>query len=82
MKNIIILFSALLAFSSWSQMSDSFDDGDFTQNPTWTGNESDFIVNANLELQLNAAGAGESYLSTPHNLVELEEKEWRMKVAY
>ncbi|MCO5267477.1 MAG: lamin tail domain-containing protein [Brumimicrobium sp.] len=77
---IILTFS--LSFSLWSQMNDSFDDGDFTNNPTWTGNTTDFIVNTNHELQLNASGAGQSYLVTPHNLTQLEDMEWRFKIKY
>src|SRR5690554_1529009 len=63
-------------------MSDSFDDGDFTNNPTWVGDVTDFIVNTNNELQLNAAASGESYLSTPHTLTQLEDREWRFKINY
>ena len=63
-------------------MSDSFDDGDFTNNPTWVGDVGDFIVNTSKELQLNASATGESYLSTPHNLTQLEDREWRYKIKY
>lgn len=82
MKNTFVAFFILLGLNTWSQMSDSFDDGDFTNNPVWGGNVNDFIVNANNELQLNATVAGESYLSTPHNLTQLEEKEWKYKIKY
>ena len=82
MKNILLTFFVFIGLGVWSQMSDSFDDGDFTNNPTWGGDVSDFIVNANLELQLNASAAGSSYLSTPHNLTQLEDKEWRYRVKY
>src|SRR5690554_3397233 len=82
MRHIFLVFCSLFTFNSWAQMSDSFDDGDFTNNPTWTGDVSDFIVNANNELQLNAPSAGESYLSTPHNLTQLSEREWRFKIKY
>lgn len=63
-------------------MNDSFVDGDFTNNPTWVGDVTDFIVNSSNELQLDAAGTGESYLSTPHNLTQLEDREWRYKINY
>lgn len=82
MKYILsVLFLLTLGFVH-AQMSDSFDDGDITSNPTWVGDVDDFIVNSAGELQLNASGAGVSYLSTPHNLTEFEDKEWRFKINY
>src|SRR5690554_1693760 len=82
MKHLLLVFCSLFIFSSWSQMTDSFDDGDFTSNPTWVGDVADFKINTNNELQLDAAAAGESYLSTPHNLTQLENTEWRYKINY
>ena len=32
---------------------DKFSDGNFTSNPTWSGDTEQFIINENLELQLN-----------------------------
>ncbi|MDX1653162.1 MAG: lamin tail domain-containing protein [Brumimicrobium sp.] len=66
----------------FSQVSDNFDDGDFTSNPLWTGTAADFIVNANNRLQLNASVAGASYLSTAHNLTQLTDREWRYNIRY
>src|SRR5690554_2780215 len=82
MRYLLLFFFSFLFFASWGQMSDSFDDGDFTNNPTWVGDVTDFIVNTNNELQLNAAAPGESYLSTPHTLTQLEDREWRFKINY
>ncbi|RFC54160.1 lamin tail domain-containing protein [Brumimicrobium aurantiacum] len=82
MKHLILLFSAFSVLFSWGQTSDNFDDGDFTNNPTWTGDGIDFIVNGNNALQLDAGAAGTSYLSTPHNLSQLEDREWRFNLNY
>ncbi len=57
-----------------AQINDDFSDGDFTNDPPWTGNTEIFIINTDLQLQLNATDAGESFLST-HNS-ELNETEW------
>lgn len=65
---------------SFSQVSDSFSDGDFTSNPAWTGNTTDFTINGLQQLQLNATVAGTSYLSTPHNLPDFDTKEWKFWV--
>ncbi len=56
------LLFILISLFGWSQLTDDFSDGDFTQNPSWSGDIQDFIVNDNLLLQLNADEAGESFL--------------------
>ena len=63
-----------------SQITDDFGDGDFTGNPSWSGTNSDYIVNASNELQVNNTIAATSYLTTPHNLTNLDNKEWRFYV--
>lgn len=62
----LLIYSLILLFpiSLSGQFTDDFSDGDFTQAENWAGSDSDFIVNSNFELQLNAYAAGESYLST------------------
>lgn len=59
------LFLLLLPFSLGAQVIDNFSDGDFINNPTWIGMEYNYIINSNLQLQLNAEEAGDSYLSIP-----------------
>lgn len=59
----------------WAQVSDDFADGDFTDNPTWMGTDSIYIINNNLQLQLNATVGGTAYLSLP--IQEFQEMEWR-----
>ena len=70
----------LLTSVFYAQVSDNFTDGDFTQNPSWQGTNADFTVNASGELQLNSLAAATSYLSTPHLLANLNDKEWQIKV--
>jgi hypothetical protein len=64
----------------YAQVTDSFSDGDFTNSPTWTGTTTDYIVNTSQQLQLNNSVAATSYLSTSHNLSDLNNKEWRIWV--
>jgi hypothetical protein len=78
----IFIFLALFApVTSFSQVvTDDFSDGDFTNNPTWTGNTNLFIVNNNRQLQLNASEAGLSYLSTASPTATTGEMEWQFYI--
>lgn len=72
-KSLLLLL--LFPLLGWAQASDDFSDGDFTNNPTWSGNDDKYLVNSNLQLQLNAEEAGTAYLSLP--ITEFQEMEWR-----
>lgn len=78
-KCLIVLFILLSAKFS-AQVVDNFSDGDFTNNPTWTGTESEFIINSNQQLQLNSTILISSSLSVQHNLTSIDNKEWRIWV--
>lgn len=77
MKALILLFLLSACFfanlkAQNTNFEDGFSDGDFTNNPTWSGNTNDFIISyldGNAVLQLNASVAGSSYLSTASSSV-------------
>src|ERR1700752_4878535 len=77
MKRIFVLLNLLLTQFVFAQVTDDFTDGDFTANPVWSGDAADFTINGTQQLQLNAAAAGASYLSTPNVMADLNNKEWR-----
>ncbi len=69
----------LLSIGSNAQLTENFDDGDFSTNPSWSGNTSDFIVNASSQLQSNNTVANSNYfLSTPNTLANIAE--WEMYI--
>ena len=75
-----LLFAAMLT-PCMAQVNDDFSDGDFTNNPAWSGDLTLFQVNAQLELQSAGNPATETiYLSTPSTRVS--DTEWRFQVRY
>ena len=80
MKYFLLIVIILTANSIFSQIIDDFSDGDFINSPTWSGTDVDYIVNASNELQLNNSIASSSYLSIPHALTDLNNKEWKIWV--
>lgn len=80
MKALFIVLTLLSPLFGWNQLTDDFSDGDFTANPAWNGTNATYIVNAGQELQLNNTIAATSYLSTPHNLSSLDNKQWELLV--
>jgi hypothetical protein len=73
MKRVLLLGAVLCAFASHAQLNESFTDGDFTANPTWSGTANwQIVANSDVAagatgsntLRLNESGAGTNYLST------------------
>lgn len=62
MFKILSCLLFMMPFSCFSQVYDDFSDGDFTDNPTWSGTETLFKVNSSFQLQLDAEAAGEAEL--------------------
>lgn len=80
MKHFLLFVVILTNYAALSQITDDFNDGDFTANPTWAGTNADYIVNGSMELQLENTVAATSYLTTPHALANLDDKEWNFHV--
>lgn len=84
---LILLFFLSGSASLWSQLNESFSDGDFTHNPTWGGNTNHFIVqkstqNTN-ELRLKGVDASsKSYLSTSSSLLYGTEWIFRIRIEH
>lgn len=64
----IVLFFSVISFSQWS---DDFTDGDFTANPTWSGQNANFDIDVSNRLHLNAPAVSDtSYLSLTSDVIE------------
>lgn len=64
---IFLIFAPSAMHAQWK---DSFTDGNFTSQPTWSGDTSCFSVNSSGQLQLKApAVAGKAFLSTPSDVI-------------
>ena len=75
-KTLLCLVACLLSLFGNAQLSDNFSDGDFTSNPTWTGNTSLFTVNALGNLQSADVVAGQAYIATSFASTSLADHEW------
>ncbi len=80
LKTILSFLAIIFSQNALGQLTDDFSDGDFTNNPAWSGDISSFIVNPSMQLQLNAAAAGSAYLSTSNNSPSLDNTEWQFYI--
>lgn len=63
----------LIILPTWGHaqvLQDDFTDGDFSNNPTWLGDVTDYRVNTSLELQLDAQGSSPAQLYTTATLAD------------
>src|SRR5688572_7443966 len=78
-EKTFITFAFLLTGQQlFAQVSDSFADGNFTNNPTWTGTTTYFTISSG-RLRLQAPEeTGEAYLATPSQA--LADGSWEFSV--
>lgn len=74
-SNLLNLLFVILCVPSYTQILDDFSDGNFSENPSWIGSDSIFIVNDDLQLQNYAEIAGNSWLSIDYK--KKNAMEWR-----
>ncbi len=75
---LFVFITIVFSISGFSQITDDFSDGNFSANPVWLGETTEFIVNAAGELQLFAPDAGNSLLMTQGNIPD--SVIWKMDV--
>lgn len=77
-----LFFLPFVSFAQSIQIQDDFSDGDFTNNPTWTGTVDNFIINASDQLQSNASATSTSYLFTESEAFDNATWEFYVRINY
>src|SRR6478609_10710769 len=81
-KFIFILAATLLTGYCSGQFTDSFSDGNFTTNPSWTGDISKFGIVTG-KLKLTAPAVSESaFLSTPSQAIHAGSWEFSLQLDF
>lgn len=86
MKKIYNILTAIfIPILGFGQFIEHFSDGDFTNDPKWSGIVADFIVNSSEELQLQAsptASNAVSFMSTPVSMADSTTWEFLIKMDF
>lgn len=83
MKKMAWLFMCLcLNITLFAQVNDDFSDGNLSDNPRWIGDTSDFKINTNNQLQLNASQTGVSAIALSLDSLDVwnQDMEWYFKI--
>jgi hypothetical protein len=81
-KKILFLYILIGPLLASAHTPENFNDGDFTNNPTWSGDAAKWQVN-NFQLQSNSAVANDTfYLSTPVVFADSGQWEIWIKLDY
>jgi hypothetical protein len=73
-----LVYLFLLPCLLYAQLTDSFNDGNFTTNPIWSGNDSGFVVQSNVLRSNGPQASSVIYLSTPSSL--MDSAEWNFLI--
>ena len=82
MKNLSAFLAIFVPIFCFSQVNETFLDGNFINNPIWIGTSSNFSVNTSLQLQSKATVASTSYLFTPSEAIDDATWECWVKINY
>ncbi|MDZ4844445.1 MAG: lamin tail domain-containing protein [Chitinophagales bacterium] len=85
-SRILLCTILLIPFFAQAQFTDKFDDGDFTSNPAWSGDASEFVIEnifGDNQLRSNSTVASSNfYLSVPSALVNDCQWEFFVNLAF
>lgn len=82
-KFLLLLLTIIFTQLATAQFTDNFSDGDFTNNPTWAPNSTDWIVNASQQLQSNNAVINANfYLSTANAMATTAQWDFYCQITF
>jgi len=82
-KWLCLLLFASLFLSANAQVTDDFSDGDYTNNPEWTGTPGSWNINSNLQLQsANTVTNSSFFISTPNTLATVVQWDVYLKLDF
>lgn len=82
MRKLTLFFTIFVPIYMNAQINESFTDGDFSVQPEWVGNTSNFVVNPQFQLQSNAAATSTSWLFTSSAVIENAVWECSLRIKY
>jgi len=82
MRKLKLFFTIFVPIYMNAQINESFTDGDFSEQPEWVGNTTNFIVNPQFQLQSNATATSTSWLFTPSAAIDDAVWECSMTIKY
>ncbi len=82
MKKLAFIFMLFVPFFCFAQFTETFSDGNFTENMVWTGTTYNFWVNTAGQLQSKAASASTSWLFTTSEAIDNASWECWVKINY
>jgi len=82
MKNLSLFFAIFVPVFCFAQVNENFLDGNFINNPIWSGTTANFVVNSSFQLQSHATTASTSFLFTPSEAFDDASWECWVKITY
>lgn len=82
MRIVHLFFLLIIISTAKAQLTEDFSDGNFTENPVWSGITENFIVNTSYQLQSAAKVASTSWLFTPSFAIDNAVWEFRIMINY
>lgn len=82
MRKLTLFFTIFAPLFINAQINESFSDGDFLEQPEWTGTTANFVVNPQFQLQSNAVATSTSFLFTPSAAIDEAVWECSFKINY
>ncbi len=82
LKKTLLIMTMLVSLCARGQFNENFSDGDFTRNPVWSGDTSQFEVSVLQQMRLQTIGPDTSYLVTLSNRVNNTEWDFWLKMSF